>query len=194
VTDARGYTLFETVVAAALCSTLGAISIPIVGGAIDRERTTIGARVLAAQLQRARFEALKRGRGVAVRLVLVGDRTSLQLFADGDGDGVRQTDIDAGVDPPLSLLEYLDQHARGIGLRINQAVPDVSGGTDLAAGADPIRIGNTALLAFSPLGSATNGTLYVAGHRGPQMAIRVFGATARVRLLMFDAQARQWRH
>ena len=62
----------------------------------------------------------------------------------------------------------------------------------LAPGDDPLKIGNTSLLAFSPMGSATGGTLYVAAHRGPQMAIRVFGATGRVRVLMFDAPTQQW--
>jgi len=63
----------------------------------------------------------------------------------------------------------------------------------LNAGDDPLRIGNTALVAFSPTGTATSGTMYVAARHGPQMAIRVFGATGRVRVLTFDAQARQWR-
>jgi hypothetical protein len=67
-------------------------------------------------------------------------------------------------------------------LRINKEIVDVSGSPVLAPGDDPLRIGNTSMLTFSPLGSATSGTLYVAGLiRGPQMAIRVFGATGRVR-------------
>jgi type II secretory pathway pseudopilin PulG len=194
VTDARGYTLLETICAAALCTILGAIAVPVIGGTLDRERTIIGTQFLAGQLQRARLEALKRARTVAVHVALAGERTSIQLFVDGDGDGVRQHDVDDGVDPPLAPREFLDDRSRGVSLRINQAVSDIGGTGDLAAGDDPLRIGNTALLAFSPLGSATSGTLYIAGHRGPQMAIRIFGGTGRVRVMTFDAQARQWRH
>ncbi len=194
MTDARGYTLVDTIVATALCAAMGAISLPIVGGTLDRERTIIGAQYLAAQLQRARLESLKRGGAAAVRLELIGGRASVQVFADGDGDGVRQSDIDLGVDPPLTPRAFLDEQARGVSMRINQAVTDPGGGADLSPGDDPLRIGNTALLAFSPFGSATSGTVYVAGHRGPQMAIRVFGATGRVRLMTYHPQARQWRH
>jgi type II secretory pathway pseudopilin PulG len=194
VTDARGFTLIDTIVAAALCSIMGAMAVPMIGGTLERERTIIGAQFLAGQLQRARLESLKRGRAVAVRLEINSDRTSVQLFLDEDGDGVRQADVDNGIDRELTPMEYLDDRSRGISLRINQAITDAGGSGEIQPGSDPLRIGNTALLAFSPLGSSTSGTLYVAGHRGPQMAIRVFGATGRIRLLTFDPRARQWRH
>jgi hypothetical protein len=194
VTDAGGYTLVDTTCAAALCVVMAAIAVPVIGGTLDRERTIIGAQFLAGQLQRARLEALKRARTVAVYVGIVGERTRIQLFVDGDGDGVRQQDVEDGIDPALAPEQFVDDHSRGVSLRINQAVTDIGGAGDLAAGDDPLRIGNTALVAFSPLGSATSGTLYIAGHRGPQMAIRVFGGTGRVRVMTFDAQARQWRH
>jgi len=170
-----------------------AIAVPVVGGTLDRERTIVGAQYLAGQLQRARLDALRRARSVAVRVEVIGDRTQFQLFADGNGNGVLQRDIDRGLDPPLTPRQWLDDQARDITLRINQAITDVAGAATIAAGGDPLRIGNTALVTFSPLGSATSGTLYVSARRGPQLAIRVFGATGRVRVLIFDAQARRWR-
>jgi hypothetical protein len=194
VTDARGAALLDTLFASVLCVTMTAIAVPVIGGSLDRERTIIGAYYLAGQLQRARLESLKQARSVAVRLEIVGERARLQLFADGNGNGVSQRDIDRAIDPPLAPPEYLDDRSRDVSLRINQRLVDVSGAGQLDPGDDPLRIGNTALLAFSPLGGATSGTLYVAARRGPQMAIRVFGGTGRVRVLMFDAQARQWRH
>jgi hypothetical protein len=179
--------------AASLGVVLMAMAVPVVGGTLERERTIVGAHYLAGELQRARLDSLKRARAVAVRLEVAGDRTSLQLFADGNGNGVLQRDIDGGIDPPLTPLSWLDDQARGISLRVNQPIAEVTGGATIAPGDDPLRIGHTALLTFSPLGSATSGTLYVAAVRGPQLAVRVFGATGRVRVLMFDAQTRQWR-
>ena len=187
-----GYALIDIVVAVALCVTLSAIAVPVVGGTLERERVIVGTRYLAGQLQRARMEALKRGRSVAIRIVVADDRTALQLFVDGNGNGVLQKDIDRGVDLPLAPQSWLDDDAAGTSLRVNQTVKDASGSATIEAGDDPLRIGNTSLLVFSPLGSSTGGTLYVAAHRGPQMAIRVFGATGRVRVLMFDAAAQQW--
>jgi Tfp pilus assembly protein FimT len=188
----RGAALIDIVFSVALCGLMGAIAVPVIGGTLERERAIVGAQYLAGQLQRARLESLKQARSVAVRLELVEDRTRFRLFADGNGNGVLQRDIDRGIDPPLAHEEWLDDQARDISLRVNQAITDVSGSGSLERGDDPLRIGNTALLTFTPIGSATSGTLYVAAHRGPQMAIRVFGATGRVRVLTFNAQARQW--
>jgi hypothetical protein len=193
VTDARGATLLDALFVSALCITMAAIAVPVIGGNLDRERTIVGARYLAGQLQRARLDSLTQARSVAVRLEIVGERARLQLFADVNDNGVSQRDIDRAIDPPLTPPEYLDDRSRDVSLRINQPIVEVSGASGLNPGDDPLRIGNTALLAFSPLGGATSGTLYVAARRGPQMAIRVFGGTGRVRVLTFDAQARQWR-
>ena len=193
VTSARGMALVDVLAATGLSLVMAGMAVPVVGGTLERERTLVGAHYLAAAVQRARLEALKRSAVVAVRLQELDGRTSVQLFADGNGNGDLQKDINRRIDPALTTREWLDDHARGVSLQINQPIADVGGGADLAAGDDPVRIGNSSLVSFSPLGSATSGTLYVAAGRGPQMAIRIYGATGRVRVLRFDAQARQWR-
>jgi Tfp pilus assembly protein FimT len=192
VSDSFGYALVDILIAASLTLVMAAIAVPVVGGTMERENTIVGAQYLTGQLHYARLEALRRSRSVAVRIEIVGDRTQLRLYADGNGNGVLQRDVDRGIDAPLTPQVWLDEQTRDVSLRVNQTITDVGGSTAIEPGDDPLRIGNTALLAFSPLGSATSGTLYVAAHRGPQMAIRIFGATGRVRVLMFDAQTRQW--
>lgn len=181
------------VAAVSLTVIMAAIAVPVIGGTLERERAIAGARYLAGQLQHARLEALKRARAVAIRIAIVDNRTHLRLYADGNGNGVLQRDIDRGIDPPLFPATWLDDNARGMTLRINQSITEVGGAAVLRPGDDPLRIGASSLLTFSPIGSATGGTLYVAAQRGPQLAVRVFGATGRVRTLMFDANARQWR-
>lgn len=189
----RGLALIDVLAATGLSLVMAGIAVPVIGGTLDREHVIVGTQYLAAHVQRARLESLKRGAAVAVRLEQLDGRTAIQLFVDGNGNGVLQRDIDRRLDPALTVAEWLDDHARDVALRINQPIVDVGGGGVMAAGEDPLRIGNSSLVSFSPLGSATSGTVYVAAHRGPQMAIRIYGATGRVRVLMFDAQARQWR-
>ena len=100
-----------------------------------------------------------------------------------------QRDIDTGLDPSIGGWAWLDQHARGVSLRINQPVPTSVEDRALRPGDDPLRIGRTSLVVYSPFGSSTSGTLYVAAAQGPQMAVRLYGATGRTRRA--DLQQRQ---
>ncbi len=184
--------MIDVVAASSLCTVLMAVAIPVVGGTLDRERTVTGAQYVAGELQRARLDALRRAQSVAVKFEVFGTYARMQRFADGNGNGVLQKDIDRGVDLPLGVATRISDQARDVTLLINQVVADVSGVGTLRPGDDPLRIGNTSFITFTPLGSATGGTLYVSAPRGPQMAVRVFGATGRIRVLQFDAQTRQW--
>lgn len=191
-TNDRGIALIDIIATLTLGLTMAAMAVPVIGGTLDREHTMIGARHLSGLLHRARAESLRRSTAVAARFEIVDGRTRVRLYADGNGNGVLQRDIDRGTDRPVSDHEWLDAHARDVSLRVNQPVTDAGGAGTLLPGSDPLRIGKTVLVSFSPLGSASSGTLYVAARRGPQMAIRVYGASGRVRVLMFDARARQW--
>ncbi len=58
-------------------------------------------------------------------------------------------------------------------------------------GDDPIRFGAGNIVSFSGLGTSSSGTLYIR-RRDIQYAVRLVGATARVRIYRFDARARRW--
>jgi Tfp pilus assembly protein FimT len=184
--------LIDVVAASALSAVLMAMAVPVVGGTLERERAASGARFIAGQLQRARLDALRRSQSVAVRFVTGNEHATMRLFADGNGNGVLQRDVDRGIDAPLAVEQRLDEQVRDVTLRINQPVKDVGGSIDLQPGDDPLRIGNSSFVTFTALGTATNGTLYISGPRGPQYAVRIFGATGRIRILSFDASTRQW--
>ncbi len=188
----RGVALADILAATALTALVSATTIPVVAGALAHERTRVGAQYLATVLQQTQLEALRRGTFVALRLTPGPHGTRWQAFADGNGNGVLARDIEDGIDVPLGPADHLGVHAREVSLRLNQAVPDIGGDGMLSAGADPLRIGRSSLLSFSPTGSATAGTLYVSAPRGPQMAIRITGPTGRVRLLRFDMGASAW--
>ena len=188
----RGVALADIVVATALVALVSATTIPVVAGALESERTRTGAQYLAVVLQQTQLDALRRGTFVALRVTAGPLDTEWQAFADGNGNGVLARDIEEGIDMPLGPPDHLGVHAREVSLRLNQAVPDMGGGGMLTAGADPLRIGRSDLLSFSPTGSATAGTLYVSAPRGPQMAIRVTGPTGRIRVLRFDTGASAW--
>lgn len=190
--SARGLALVDVLAATALSALVSATAIPVVAGALEHERATVGAHYLGAWLKQAQLEALRRGTSVAVRIVARVDDTELQMFADGNGNGVLISDIDLGIDRSLGPVERLGTRARGVALRLNQRVPEIGGSGTLETGTDPLRIGRSSLLSFSPTGSATAGTLYVGATSGPQFAVRVMGSTGRLRVLRFDTGTGTW--
>ena len=172
---------------------LGAIAIPTMQSLQDRDAARSAARYLANRLGVARIEALRRNTNVSLRFD-PEDIGRTRLFADGDGDGVRQADIDDGIDFALGPAVHITELFRNVSLRIPSAVPAPDDGGTLDARSDPIRIGSSNLLSFSPLGSATSGTIYLAARTGPQLCVRVLGATGRTRVLWFDTANQSWRH
>ncbi len=191
-TSDHGVALVDVIVATTISVVVSAAAIPVVAGAMDHERARVGGEYLMGQIKRTQLEALRRGACVALRFTETDDGYAWQMFADGNGNGVLSADIESGVDPPIGTGDRLGDHARGVDLRLNQRVPDMGGGAALEAYSNPLRIGRSTLLSFSPEGAATSGTLYVAAARGPQFAVRVMGATGRARLLRFDAGAAAW--
>jgi type II secretory pathway pseudopilin PulG len=189
--NARGAALVDVIVACAVSAVLAAVAIPSLHASRDRDAVRMAAQYLAQRVQQARLEALKRNVEVAFRFD--PDEPGLMgSFVDGDGDGVLQRDIDAGTDHRLAPEMRLSDSFERVALEIAADVPDPDGGSTLAAGSDPIRIGSSNFVSFSPLGGVTSGTIYVAGRGGQQACVRILGATGRVRVLWFNQGARQW--
>jgi hypothetical protein len=187
----RGIALIDVVFGAGVMAVLSSIAIPMLHAAQQHNEARVAARFLATRLQQARVEALRRNTAVAVRFD-PADLDRIRVYVDGDRDGVLESDISRGIDRLLNESRLSD-FTGPVGIRINQNIEEPDTGVAIAAGADPLRIGSSALLTFSPLGSATSGTVYVAASRGPQMAIRMFGPTSRMRVLKYDPSRRQWR-
>jgi len=190
--SARGATLIEVLPALSLAVLVSATTIPVVAGALERERTIAGAQFLAARIAQAQLESLRRGVSVALRVDLQQADAAFQMFADGNGNGISTADITTGLDVPIGPSERLGAHAQGVAVRINQRVLDISGSQWLDSGSDPLRIGSTRLVSCSPTGTLTSGTIYVASPRGPQMAVRLTGSTGRVRVLRFEPARAAW--
>jgi len=186
-----GYTLLELFFAAALFAIVSVAAVPALLAGVDGTRARGAARYLAARLQQARFDALKRSCHVGFRFEAGADY-QYRLYADGNGDGLRSRDIASGVDRPLGAFERLDAQFAGITFGVLDGVTAVDSTELLGAGSDPVRFGSSDILSFGPMGTATAGTLYVRGRGPEQYAVRVLGVTGRIRVLRFDFTTRQW--
>jgi len=185
-----GVALSELVVAGALVLLAIGICLPTVTRALDATRGRHAAGFVASHLRRARQQAALRALSVGVLF----DRNAtgqweLRVCQDGNGNGVRRSDVAVGVDPcpdgPMALTVVLP----GADLAVEPGIDDPDGGP---AGTDPVRFGSSDLASFSPAGTCTAGTLFVRTSGGVQFAVRVAGATGRTRILRYEPGSRRW--
>jgi type II secretory pathway pseudopilin PulG len=185
-----GYTLLEVLMAMTVTVIVGGAAVPLAHSSVDRSRALGAASYVAGRLAAARFEAVRRSACVAIRFSQQPDGYWLQTYVDGNRNGVRTADISSGIDVPLTASERLDYHFSGVEFGIQPNVTGIDPGPFNAS--DPIQIGSTTLLSFSPTGTSTSGTLFIRGLRGNQFAVRILGATGRTRILEFNAGKNVW--
>lgn len=161
---------------------MAAMALPQAFATLDRSRARGAARYLAARAALARAQAASRSAYVALRFEGTGSGVTFRMFVDGNGNGVRTRDIAARVDRPIDSSVRFSDMFPGVGFGLSTGSGD----------GEPLRIGATRLLSFSPLGTATSGTLYLRSRDGTQLAVRVFGATGRTRVLRYEPRTRQW--
>jgi type II secretory pathway pseudopilin PulG len=188
----HGYTLIELMFALGLSVTLGAVATPQLLTTVDDVRAAGAVRYLNTKLQRARMEAVVRSADVGLQFVAAGNGYTVTAYRDGNGNGIRTRDIQRGVDLPIGSLDRLPDLFAGVDFGALPGLPSVDpGGTP--PGSDPIRLGSSNILTFTPLGTASSGSLYVRGRRNSQYVVRVIGETGKTRVLKFDAVSQQWK-
>ena len=179
----HGFALPELIVCCALLVTLAAVAIPAILAGLDRHRGYAAARYLASRMMLARAQAVSRSATIALRFDGDDERGRFGVFQDGNGNGVRAVDIARGIDraiePPVRLADLFS----GVTL---------SAPSGPSAGGGAVQTGRTPSLSFTPLGTATSGTIYLRGRDGTEWAVRVLGATARTRVLRYDARSGGW--
>jgi len=163
----------------AVMAILAGMAIPQTTATIERSRTLGAARYLATRLALARTQAVAHSANVALVFVADGDTYTVAAYRDGNRNGVRTGDIDTGTDPVVEAP-----------VRFSDLFPRVS--LFLSDPAEAPMPDASALMSFSPIGTASSRTLYVRGRDQSQYAVRVLGATGRTRLLRYVDATQQW--
>ncbi len=184
-----GFSLIEVLFTVALVAIAIGAAVPMVGSALDEIRTAGAARYLAARVTGAHIEALKRSATVGLRFEPGSPGDAFRVYLDGNGNGLRTSDIQRAIDPPLTSPERLADTFAGVRLELIPGVPDADGATD--GRVDGVRVGASRILSCSPDGTATSGTVYLRGTHA-QYAVRVLGVTGRTRVLQYDPGGRTW--
>jgi prepilin-type N-terminal cleavage/methylation domain-containing protein len=150
-------------------------------------------RELRSIFHLTRMRAVSRSRHCAVKFRLAGGEWQYAIHDDGDGDGVRNNDITSGVDPIVAPMRPV---LLGIGdARIGipfKGTTDPDSGAPLLTSDSPVRFNVSTLCSFSPTGTGTPGTVFVTDGDVEVGAVRVVGATGRIRTMRFNRTTGKW--
>jgi hypothetical protein len=189
-----GSGLIDALVCLALLGLLLAIVVP--NGAALRRQADLErlARQVISDTARCRAFAINAQRRTGLVFTKSHGKWGYRGVIDGDGDGVSRRDLTRGVDRQLFPTIELEQLAVAAQLGVPERwnVPDPAGRGRLRSG-DGLRAGSAATVSFSPLGEATPASIYLNDGRERMLALRVYGATARVRVLEWRRGWLRWR-
>ena len=191
-TNDRGMTLIELLTVVAIAGMVVAVAVPSWMSLRRRSAVRSAAAEIRSVFHDTRMRAVARAANAGVRFTRSGGEWRFAIYDDGDGDGVRNDDINRGVDrlvaPPRHLFQQ--PHLVTIGL-LTTTIRDPDG-DPLRPTDSPVRFNRSAICSFTPLGSSTPGTIYLTDEAGSLYAARVYGATAKIRLLRYDSARKRW--
>jgi type II secretory pathway pseudopilin PulG len=188
---AAGYSFIELAFALGVIATIGGIAVPQLQNSIEGYRAAGAARYLSSSLQRARMEAVTRSAEVGLRFTEDKAGYAVTKYLDSNRNGVLSRDITNGIDVPLGAPDRLGDAFQGIDFGVLPGLPPVDAG-GAPPGADPIKLGASNILAFSPGGTSSSGSIYVLGRGRHQYVVRIYGETGKTRVLKFNISLNQW--
>ena len=186
-----GYTITELLTVIAIIGMFIAIAIPSWLTLQRHAAVHAAAEELQSVFHGARMQAIASGRNVGVRFIQSGTKWTYALYDDRNGNGIKPAEIKSGVDkmiaPPRRVLNTV--RFASIAAPAKTIIdPD---GDKLKPGDSPVQFGPSAICSFSPLGTATPGTIYLTDSQGEIWCARVYGTSAEVRLLRY-LDGNQW--
>jgi len=188
----RGYSLLELLTVIAILGILAVAAVPAFASIHRRGALRGAAAEVRSILNLARSRAIASGKNCGLKFLQLGGDWHFAIYEDGDRDGVRNDDIKSGkdkmIEPPRVVFPHADVVTIGL---LKQTIKDPDG-QKLKPTQSPVAFGKSGICSFSPLGESSSGTIYLTDHGRDLYAVRVYGATAKVRVLRYDPNKKRW--
>lgn len=191
----RGITLAELVAVLGIASLVLVVALPAAAYVRDRGRAAAGARYMATRFQAERWKSVaqRNARGLAFERAASG--WVFRVVEDGNGNGLRTSEIRRGVDRVVSGPHRLEELVEGVrpGFPPGGPFPKIPPERGLISDTDdPVQFGASDVVSFTPIGSSSSGTLYLTDGREALYGVVLFGPTVRVRVWRYDPRTGRW--
>ena len=193
----HAFTLLDVLGVLAILGVLVALSVPPLRKMHDAIELRLAAEEVAGVMRQARQYAVVHN--VHVGIKFDHDKETgfvyMQLYRDGDGDGVRTVDIEDGEDPPVAAAQPLTH----VGQRVHFGFPEgpmprnIGGRGRIQRRQDPIRFNRSDIASFGPMQTATPGTVYLTDGSNRVAAVRISSRSARLRIYYWNRFTGVWR-
>ncbi len=192
---ARGITLVELLAVLAIGGLLVGVALPAAAYVRNAGRAAAGARYLATEFQAERWRSVSVRKSRGFFFEKTGRGWVWHVVEDGNGNGLRTSEVRRGVDRTLSGPHRLEDRIESVGPGFPPGgpfpkIPPETG--PIPDTGDPVQFGGSDLVSFSPIGSSSSGTLYLTDGREALYGIVLFGPTVRVRVWRYDRRAGRW--
>lgn len=188
----RGFTLFEIVTLLVILGIIVLVSVPAFASMRRRAALRAATAELRSVFHLTRMRAISRGVNCGMKFSRIGDVWYFAVYEDGDHDGIRNDDITKGVDILLDPPRVVFPSSRAVDigmLAISIKDPD---GDPLPPTKAPVAFNRSTICSFSPLGESTPGTIYITDRVRDLWCVRVYGATAKIRVLRYVPKTKKW--
>lgn len=187
----NGYSITELLTVVAILGLFASTAMPSFLTLQRRAAVTAAADELRAIFRGCRMRAIASGRNCGVQFTKTNGVWMYAIVDDTNDNGIRTAEIANGTDRIIGRRKRVLETVRyaSIGLPPQTIIdPD---GEKLTPSSPPVRFGSSSICSFSPLGAATAGSVYLTDSRGEVWCARVFGVTAKVRLMRY-AGGKTW--
>jgi prepilin-type N-terminal cleavage/methylation domain-containing protein len=188
----QGFSLIELLIAVAIVGLTAAIAVPHSQSLRRHAAVRAASAELRAIFRAARSRAISRASNAGVKFTRAAAGWQYAIYDDGDGDGIRNDDIQSGVDRRVTAPRTACSSPQLASISLSSSVVRDPDGDPILPGASPVQFNRSTICSFSPLGQATPGTIYLTDNADQAYAVRVLAGTARVRLLRYNAKRRRW--
>jgi len=194
---AAGYTLLDLLMVVAILGFVALVVYPPFIRTTSSLRLKMAAQQMAGAMRLARAYAIRHNANVAVKFRTEDDGTvTYALYRDGDGDGVRTSDLESGKDPEVWAPRRLHYFNGSVRVGIPPGRPPRHPGNPgrrLDGLDDPIKLNSSDLASFSPLGTATPGSIYLCDDYRHLVVVRTYHVSGKVTIASYDEMSETWR-